>query len=148
MNILENKLFKKPREYKKGDRIPVQAQQIWQILVSLLIANEHKKQRNGKVEKVIITYGEVAVLMGNDPRAGHQLGRQLWVIGEYCKAVGLPTLNSIVVRQDTERPGDGVILSDNNTDLEEITDVNQYAWSKIGQPTVGTMRNVWEIINQ
>jgi hypothetical protein len=129
------------KRYSRGDRLYVQAQQIWLILV----AHVMKSKRKGNAVSTI-TYGELALAMGyNDARAGHTLGRQLGIVGDYCKLNNLPTLNSIVVIDDgTDRPGADVVLRKGRTFRQEQKAVMREDWFKLRVPTTGTFRKVWE----
>ncbi len=136
--------FKKPRKFCSGDRVHVQAQQIWQLLVSILIS----RSLVGKRQDVTITYGDLAIAMGKVSQAGRSLIKPLWIIGEYCKDVGLPTLNSIVVNKLTGIPGDHVVLSDGRSIAAEMKAVNNYDWSQVSPPSGGTLLVVWNTIRQ
>jgi hypothetical protein len=135
-------LFKRPRKFAQGDRVHVQAQQIWQILVGLLIA----KRLEGRTDQVTITYGDLAIAMGRSSLAGRSIIKPLWIIGEYCKDVGLPTLNSIVINKLRGEPGDHVVLSEGRTIPQEMAAVNQFNWSEISPPSRGTLLVVWNTI--
>ncbi len=91
------------RRYQRGDRLHVQAQQIWQILTAF-VSSPTRKPSDPKT----LPYGELALLMGYGTRqAGHNLGRQLGIVGKYCLFNHLPCLNVAVVGQRTDEPGDG-----------------------------------------
>ena len=128
------------RRYARGDRLAVQAQQIWLILIG-----------QARLVKEVITYGDLALLMGyEDRRAGHMLARQLGIVGWYCMRNKLPTLNSIVVNADSKLPGDDVVLSSgreaNARDKKrEIAEVLKEDWFSIRVPTTGTLRQIWDI---
>jgi hypothetical protein len=127
------------RHYKEGDRIYVQAQRIWLILVAF-VSSPMRRSDDDKT----ITYGELAVLMGYaDRRAGHMLSRQLGIVGEFCRLNNLPALNSIVVNQTTGVPGEDVLLRDGRTVKQEQRDVMRQDWFQFGVPTTGTLRKVW-----
>ena len=134
--------FKSPRKFAAGDRVHVQAQQIWQLLAALLIARRFE----GKQAQVTITYGDLAKAMGKPSQAGRSLIKPLWIIGEFCKDVGLPTLNSIVVNKLTGLPGEHVVLSDGRSIPAEMKAVNAYDWAQISPPTRGTLLVVWNNI--
>src|SRR5712671_6880900 len=77
------------RLFSRGDRLYVQAQQIWIILVAFVM---HSKRNPKRPEKM--TYGDLAKAMGYpDSRAGHGLARQLGIVGEYCVRNRWPALN-------------------------------------------------------
>lgn len=128
------------RRYAAGDRLHVQAQRIWMILIAFISGptrHDHDPET--------ITYGELALLMGYPtPQAGHMLGRQLGIIGQYCRLNNLPTLNSIVVTQDTGAPGHEVVTRDGYSWQQEQEAVFREPWFSYGVPTAGTLRKVWE----
>ena len=136
--------FKAASFFGEGDRIWAQAQQIWVVLAGMATA----KQVSSETDLPLITYGELAEVLGKPRQAGRTLTRQLWMIGEYCKFNRLPTLNSIVVNQETRLPGHDVVLSSGNTSIaKELRDVASYDWAKVRIPTVATFRDVWEQIS-
>lgn len=143
------------RHYKSADRIYIQAQQIWVILIAFVM--QHPQRKAGLAPT--ITYGDLAMRMGHeDRRVGHTLSRQLGIVGDFCKHHELPVLNSIVVNQATGLPGSELTLGypdDGDVDAEtalkrtraEHRDVMNYNWFMIRVPTTGTFRTVWEMQN-
>jgi hypothetical protein len=130
----------KVKKYATGDRLHVQAQRIWLILVAFVMHSE----RNPKKPSTTF-YGDLALAMGYaDRRAGHTLGRQLGIIAQFCRDNDLPALNSIVIGQDTLQPGAEVMLRDGKTVKEEQAAVMKQDWFEIRVPTTGTFRRVWE----
>lgn len=130
----------KVKMYARGDRLYVQAQRIWLILVAFAMHSE----RNPKKPSTTL-YGDLALAMGYpDRRAGFTLGRQLGIIAQFCRDNDLPALNSIVVSQDTLQPGAEVMLRDGKTVREEQAGVMKQDWFEIRVPTTGTFRRVWE----
>ena len=130
------------RRYETGDRLYVQAQRIWLILVAFVSG-----PTRGPTDEKTITYGKLAELMGHpDKRAGRTLGRQLGIIGQYCRLNDLPALNAIVVDQITGAPGEGVLLGDGRTIKQEQKAVMAQDWFQFGVPTTGTLRKVWASI--
>lgn len=127
------------RRYARGDRIHVQAQRIWLILTGYVSGRELSSSNPR-----LMTYGELAVRMGYTSRAGLTLGRQLGIVGNYCIMNGLPPLNSIVVNVITEEPGKRVVLSPGKSFNKDMRAVYQQDWYKVGVPTTGTLRKVWE----
>ena len=118
----------------------MQAQQIWIILISYVM-NSNKDPRN----PVTLPYGELAELMGfPDRRAGHTLGRQLGIVGEYCKLNDLPALNAIVINSLTGQPGDHVVLTKGRSPRQEQAAVMSEDWFAIRVPTTGTFRKIWD----
>jgi hypothetical protein len=128
------------RRYRAGDRLHVQAQRIWLILVAFV---QCRRVWHPESEK-LLTYGELAQLMGySDKRAERFLSRQLEIVGQYCVRNGLPALNSIVVHQTTGAPGDDVVLTKGHTVRQEQKAVMATDWFELGVPTTGTLRKVW-----
>lgn len=125
--------------FQRGDRLYVQAQQIWLILVSKIMSSSRNPNLPFK-----ITYGEVAEAMGYPNRqAGHTIGRQLGIVGVYCKMNNLPPLNTIVVNQATGEPGDEVVVRNGKTVVQEQRAVMKQDWYAVRVPTTGTFRKVW-----
>ena len=138
----------KAKKFGIGDPRYVQAQRIWLILVTHVMAEYRwrgRSRRPRRPDDVLITYGELAERMGMDPKAGVTLGIPLGIVGEYCRMNGLPTLNSIVIRQDTGVPGDHVLTRNSKTYQEEQREVAQKDWFEYRVPTTGTFRKVRSI---
>ena len=125
------------KHFCAGDRLYVQAQQIWIVLISFVMSENREKET--------ITYGDLALKMGKkDKLAGHTLGRQLGIVGQLCVLNGLPALNVVVVNQKTDKPGGGVVLSNGKTVEEEQKAVMGKNWFELRVPTTGMFRQVWE----
>ena len=137
--------FKPITYFEPGDRIYAQAQQAWVILTGVVTAHQMGYSNLGQP---LVTYGDLAEAMGKGRQAGRTLTRQLWMIGEYCKFNGLPTLNSIVVNQETGLPGHDVVLNSGNDAQTEMRNVGRYRWSMLRPPSIATFRDVWEQINE
>ncbi|HCT9038161.1 TPA: hypothetical protein OUB44_001668 [Providencia rettgeri] len=133
----------KLKYFVKGDRINIQAQQIWLILVSHI---ESTKLNNPYPQWVQpITYGEVASLMKREePNAGFFLSRQLGILGNLCLENSLPPINCIVVNKNTGVPGSEVVLTSDNSLYEDQRAVFNYDWFSVRVPTTGMLRSVWE----
>ena len=93
---------------------------------------------------MLITYGNLAERMGMNPKAGVTLGIPLGIIAEYCRLNDLPTLNSIVISQQTRAPGDRVLVRDGKTYKEEQREAAKTDWFEYRVPTTGTFRRVRE----
>lgn len=130
------------RRFKKGDRIYVQAQQIWLVLTCLVMRSDRNPRR-----PLLISYGDLAEAMGMPRRAGITLGRQLGIIGRLCILNELPTLNSIVVNDTTNEPGDHVVTRPGKNYKQEQADVMRENWHGIRAPSTGTLRKVWNAIS-
>ena len=127
------------KKFCTGDRLYVQAQQIWIILVSFVMSENREKD-----SRRTITYGELAEKMGKKSSACRTLGRQLGIVGQLCVLNELPALNVVVVNQKTDQPGGGVVLSNGKTVQEEQKAVMSKNWFELRVPTTGTFRQVWE----
>lgn len=127
------------KKFGAGDRVHVQAQQVWIALISLVMMN-----RTIPSKSVSISYGELAKLMGRDPRAGRTLNHALGIVGWYCAHNKIPTLNSIVVNQETGVPGDHVVTRKGKSYRDEQKAVTKFDWFSIRVPTTGAFRKVWE----
>lgn len=129
------------KRFEPGDRVYVQAQQIWLILMAFVMMRAKSNPRSSQT----ITYGELAELMGHPNRqAGHILGRQLGIVGKFCILNDVPPLNAIVVNQVTGVPGDEVVLRTGRNVAQEQKEVLKYDWFTLRIPTTGTFRKVWE----
>ncbi|NOD84026.1 hypothetical protein [Ruegeria sp. HKCCD6119] len=132
--------------YKKGDRIPARAQQIWLILTAHAVLKpdgiyEEDSGWSGW-GKGLISYGDLAVLMGMDKRAAVTLSKHLGVIGYYCKQEGLPPLNVIAVNDETGEPGFGVVeTSGFEKDQMSVWDAR---WFSYRPPTIRALRAVYD----
>jgi hypothetical protein len=131
------------RRFRKGDRVYVQAQQIWIVLTCLVMRSDRNPRR-----PFVVTYGDLAEAMGMNRRAGITLGRQLGIVGHLCVMNDLAALNSIVVNDATNEPGDHVVTRPGKTYKQEQAEVMKENWHGIRVPTTGTLRKVWEAINR
>jgi hypothetical protein len=127
------------RRFKKGDRVYVQAQQVWLVLTSFVMRSDRNPRR-----PTLITYGDLAEAMGMSRRSGITLVRQLGIVGHLCVLNDLPTLNSIVINDVTNKPGDHVVTRRGKTYQQEQAEVMKENWYGIRVPTTGTLRKVWE----
>lgn len=130
------------KRFSRGDRLYVQAQQIWLILTAHVMMRVPKLSPH---EPKTMTYGDLALLMGfEDRRAGHMLSRQLGIVGQLCVNDSIPALNVIVVNAETGVPGDEVVLRPGLSVQDEQKAVFAYNWFELRVPTTGTFRQVWE----
>jgi hypothetical protein len=130
------------KHFGRGDRVYVQAQQVWLILVGFVMNSERNPKR-----PATLTYGDLAERMGYpDRRAGHTLSRQLGIVGKLCTLNDLPALNAIVVNQDTLLPGADVLLRPGKSVKEEQSAIMKTDWNSVRVPTTGTFRRAWEIL--
>ena len=130
-----------------GDQRHVQAQRVWLILTAHVMMEwqwRGRSRRPRRRDDVLITYGELAERMRMDSRAGRTLAISLGIVGEYCRVNGLPTLNSIVVNQETGVPGDHVLVRDGKTYKDEQREVMNTDWFTYRVPTTGAFRKVRE----
>lgn len=100
---------------QSGERQYARAQRIWQVLVGYVMF----KQDQSGMGKGIITYGDLAELLGYDRRAAVTLGAPLGYIHRFCEQNDLPHLNAIVVREDTGIAGWDEMYPDRKRHLEE-----------------------------
>ncbi|MDP9605523.1 UNVERIFIED_ORG: hypothetical protein J2W38_005337 [Variovorax paradoxus] len=139
----------KIKNHALGDRVYVQAQQIWVTLIAFVEGKKPKTSATRESAVRTITYGDVASLMGfDDRRAGHVISRQLSIVANYCRLSNLPCLNALVVSQATQQPGDEVILTPGNSIKKEQLAVLNHDWFQHRVPTTGTFRQVWEAMQQ
>ncbi len=131
------------KRFAEGDRLHVQAQRIWIILVAFVMHSNRSSKRPST-----ITYGEVAQAKRRDPRAGYTIGRQLGIIGRFCVENDLPPLNCIVVNQDTGLPGAEVVLRPGRSIAQEQAAVMKQDWFEIRVPTTGAFRRVLEVLSR
>lgn len=146
----------KPKYYGLRDRVFVQAQQLWIILIAyvmtqnkLLVKQEEwwqppfspdKEQWEGQT----ITYGDLAILMGHaEKRAAISLIRPLKIIGHFCEINDIPPLDCIVVGKGSGVPGGDLWSKEELVGLQKSV-MDYPDWFLIRPPTTGTLRNVWE----
>ena len=137
----------KARRFRRGDPRYVQAQRVWLILTAHIMMEgrwRRRQDRKPRRKELLMTYGDLAQRMGMDRKAGVTLVIPLGIVGEYCRMNDLPTLNSIVVNQDTGVPGDHVLVRDGKTYGEEQREVMRMNWFAYRVPTAGTFRKVRE----
>ena len=122
---------------QEGERQYVRAQRIWQILIGYV----EFKQNISKKGNGIITYGDLAVLLGYNRQAGRTLSAPLGYIHRFCKQNGLPQLNAIVVRKDTDIAGWEEMFPDEKRHKKEQKKVKEYDWFRVRIPTPGAFKN-------
>jgi hypothetical protein len=127
------------KKFGPGDRIYVRAQQAWLILVAYVMFGGRGPWRTR-----LLTYGELAELMGLDPRAAIGLGRELGLVGAYCLENGLPALNCIVVGRETNAPGLGVVFRRGRTWQDDARESFSINWFQYRVPSTGTFRQIQE----
>lgn len=131
------------RRFKNGDRVYVQAQQIWLVLTCLVMRSDRQPRR-----PYVVTYGDLAEAMGLDRRAGITLGRPLGIVGRLCILNDLPALNSIVINDTTSEPGDHVVTRPGKSYKYEQAEVMKENWHALRAPTTGTLRKVWQMMGE
>ena len=135
------------KKFGVGDQRHLQAQRVWLILTAHVMMEWQWRGRSRghrRRDDVLITYGELAERMQMVSRAGYTLGIPLGIVGEYCRVNGLPTLNSIVVNQETRVPGDHVLVRDGKTYKDEQREVMNTDWFAYRVPTAGAFRKIRE----
>lgn len=129
-NIPKLKLFT-----AHGARRYEQAHQIWLILSGWVMMN-----------KKVMTYGELAKLMGYKSQAGRTLGEALGIVSKYCLYNKLPPLSVIVVNAVTNLPGwEGMVRKGYSVE-EEQSNVFDIKWYLYRAPTVTTFKKTNEQI--
>ncbi|SDE00332.1 hypothetical protein SAMN05421538_103220 [Paracoccus isoporae] len=111
--------------FEEGDEVYMRAQQIWQILTGWV----KLECQDGNLPVGLISYESLGKYMQYSHRS---LGRPLGIIALLCRNDELPSLNTVVVRKDSQKPGDGVIFSGELT--EDQTAVLKYNWFQIATP--------------
>ena len=131
------------RRYGEGDRLYVQAQQIWQILTAHA-AFRGKESLNG-LPRGLLTYGDLAELMGRNRGFRRFLGRQLGIVGNYCLHCKLPPLNVIVVNEEEQEPGLKVVWTPGSSVKKDQIKVLQYGcrWFELRPPTIKDLKDIY-----
>ena len=120
-----------------GARRYEQAHFVWAALSAWVV------HRNGD----LITYGELAKLLGYEPQAGRTLAEALGVVSLYCLYNDLPPLSCIVVPKNSDTPGwEGMIPAGSTSKKEQIK-VWKTNWHLYRTPTPGTFRRVRAELN-
>lgn len=122
---------------QSGERQYARAQRIWQVLIGYVMFGQ---DRSGK-GKGIITYGDLAEILGYDRRAAVTLREPLGYIHRFCEQNSLPQLNAVVVREDTGIAGWEDMFPDKKRHLEEQKKVRKYDWFSVRVPQAGTLKN-------
>ena len=117
-----------------GARRYEQAHFIW---ISLAGWVQHK---NGQT----ISYGELAELLGYDPKAGRTLAEALGTVSLYCLYNSLPPLSCIVVAKGSNSPGWEGMIPEDSTLIKEQNKVWEIKWHLYRTPTPGTFRRARE----
>ncbi len=121
---------------QSGERQYARAQRIWQVLVGYVMF----KQDLSGMGAGIITYGDLAEILGYDRRAAVTLGAPLGYIHRFCEQNDLPHLNAIVVREDTGIAGWDEMYPDRKRHLEEQKKVRKFDWFRVRVPQAGTLK--------
>jgi len=118
----------------------IQAHQIWLILVGWVVLGCSGKMGEQKKGSRLITYGELAVLMGYTAQSGVTLSKALAKIRNFCRQNNLPELNLIVVNFETGEPGDEASDADGKSIVAEQKKVLETNWFGIRQPPIRAFR--------
>ncbi|MBW3243504.1 hypothetical protein KUV57_12595 [Epibacterium sp. DP7N7-1] len=134
------------KQYVKGDRIPVRAQQMWLILTAQAVFKPDGEYERGAGWSGwgpgIITYGDLAKEMGMSPKAGFTFSKHLGLIGYYCQQNELPPLNAIAVNDEAGVPGYGVVESEGfKKDQEKVW---KEPWLSYRPPSIKALRDVYD----
>jgi len=128
------------KKFERGQTVHDRAAHIWQVLVPWVT---WKMQVDG-LEPGLITYGRLAQELGFTPQAGRTFGRPLGAIAAFCSQNGLPALNAVVVRKDTEMAGDGVVTAEFEDPQVEAKAVLSHDWRAYKMPTPRQFRTAAE----
>lgn len=120
-----------------GARRHEQAHFVWIALAAWV--QHHKNQT--------ITYGELAELLGYDPKAGRTLTEALGTVSLYSLYNNLPPLSCIVVAKNSNTPGWEGMIPENSNLAKEQQRVWNTDWHLFRTPTPGTFRRVREELN-
>lgn len=121
---------------QSGERQYARAQRIWQVLIGYVM---FKQNMSGKGPG-IITYADLAELLGYERRAAVTLGAPLGYIHRFCEQNDLPHLNAIVVRDDTGIAGWDEMYPDFKRHLREQKRVQEFDWFRVRTPSAGTLK--------
>jgi hypothetical protein len=125
------------KKFGPGNRVYVRAQQVWMILVSHVMSDGQT-----------LTYGDLAEKMDIDRRAAIGLHRELAIVATFCIQNDLPAISCLVIGQDTRAPGPGVISRSGKSWQEDQRDALRINWFEFRVPTTGTLRQVWEELQE
>lgn len=115
-----------------GARRHEQAHFIW---IALSAWVQHQKDR-------IITYGELAILLGYEAQAGRTLADALGMVSLYCLYNDLPPLSCIVVPKNSDSPGWEGMIPNGSSVSKEQKRVWKTKWHLFRTPSPGTFRRV------
>ena len=126
------------KKYPRPATRAQQAHQMWPILTSWVMHGVV-----GRIEdQRLITYGELATLMGYTAQAGRTLGSALGLVSGYCDMNRVPHLNSIVVDFETEQPGAGVPLPPGASLAKMQERTLEFDWFAYRAPTLRNFRDL------
>ena len=129
------------RRYEMGDRLYVQAQQIWLILSAHAVLRG--EERLNGLPKGLLSYSDLAELMGRGRTGRRFLGRQLGIVGHYCLSRNLPPLNVIVITEKEEQPGLRVVWAPGSSVKRDQRRVLKYPWFELRPPTIKALKDVY-----
>ncbi len=115
-----------------GARRYEQAHFVWSALAAWVV---HRNRE-------LVTYGQLAELLGYSPQAGRTLAEPLGLVSLYCLYNDLPPLSCIVVGAESNKPGWEEMIPNNSTLKREQKRVWRTDWHLYRTPTPGTFRRV------
>ncbi len=106
---------------------PERALQLWQIL----IGKAHNQQ--------LVTYGELRDILGFG--GAGVFAQPLGHIAYYCDREDLPPLTTVVIKEDTGEPGDGIPVKNIHKNRMKVF---AYDWYRMIPPTPDEFEEAWE----
>lgn len=121
---------------QSGERQYARAQRIWQVLTGYVMFKQNMSEKGPG----LITYADLAELLGYDRRAGFTLGGPLGYIHRFCEQNDLPYLNVVVVGQETGIANWEEMFPDRARHLQEQKRVKKFDWFTVRTPSAGTFK--------
>lgn len=127
------------KKFDRGQTIHDRAAHIWQILVPWVTWQMTDQMKPG-----LITYGRLAEELGYSRQAGRTLANPLGSLANFCERNGIPALNAVVVRRDTNAAGVGLWTAIYERPEDEVEAVLSHVWRSYKTPTPRQFRTAWE----
>ena len=142
-NELNGRRFPKAEKFGPDDPLHVEAQQLWIILSTSVMAQQYTtKKWDRDIRMFILTDEEfVDEFMHRrfNPKA-------LRIVAEYCKANRFPVLPMLLIDSRKRKPSDLVIdVTRKGKDYkEEQSDAAEFDWTTIRTPTISDLQVVMQ----